>query len=180
MLLKSHSYFYPTSHKLLRDACSQEILSRTAELHFCSKTEAFRQMLFPHSVACGKVCPGCGPGQPALADPAQAGLGLGGLQRSRPLEQGGISRFLLKGLPMCVAFLMLGSFYVGKFLHFFAFLVSSLLSDKGMLCILCTIYSRYRLEDPLGFQAIIMVCFSLCFSKIPHFSSLQVREICWQ
>lgn len=53
----------------------------------------------------------------------KAGLGLGGLQRSRPLEQGGISCFLLEGLPMCAACLMLARFYVGKFLHFCAFLV---------------------------------------------------------
>lgn len=123
-------------------------------------------------MACGKVCPGRDPGQPALADPAQAGLGLGGLQRSRPLEQGGISRLLLKGLPMCVAFLMLASFRVGGFYIFLPSWSLSLLSDKGTLCILCTIYSRYSLKDPLEFQAIIIVCFFLPFSKIPHFSSL--------
>lgn len=45
--------------------------SGQAELPFCSKTETFREVLFPHSVAYGKLCPECGPAQPALA-----GLGL--------------------------------------------------------------------------------------------------------
>lgn len=135
-------------------------------------------MLLPHS---RKVCPGGGPGRPAGPEPAEAGLGLGGLQRSPPLEQGGISHFLLKGLPTCVAFLMLTSFYMDNLLRFFLPSWSlSLLSDKGTLCILCTICSRYSSEDPLDFQAIIMVCFFLSLSKIPPFSPLQVGEICCQ
>lgn len=112
-------------------------------------------------MACGKVCPGWDRGQPALADPAQAGLGLGGLRRSRPLEQGGISRLLLEGLPMCVAFLMLASFRVGGFYIFLPSWSLSLLLDKGTLCILCTIYSRYSLKDPLvpGYHNTVFLSF---------------------
>jgi len=79
---------------------------------------------------------------------------------------------------MSVPFLMVANFYAGKFLHFCPSWSLSLLSDKGTLCVLCTMCSRGSLEDPLDFQAIIVVCVFLSLSKIPHFSSLQIWEIC--
>lgn len=115
-------------------------------------------------MARGKVCPGHGPGQTALA-----GLGFGDLQRSRPLEQVGISYFLSKEMPTCVAFLPWARFFcLLDLLHCFQTQEHCVFYALSILDI--------ALEDPLDFQAIIMVCFFLSFSKIPRFSSLQVRR----
>lgn len=106
-------------------------------------------------MARGKVCPGHGPGQTALA-----GLGFGDLQRSRPLEQVGISYFLSKQMPTCVAFLQWARFFcLLDLLHCFQTQEHCVFYALSILDI--------ALEDPLDFQAIIMVCFFLSFQKFP-------------